>query len=211
MAGMTPNHSRSATANFTLALNAEKIIRFNYRRDGFMARGESIPVPADFKTFTYNKSLECLAAPSKGSPLADDLIVVTEHSLDEAGNLRSFVFENGQIADRIMRFSVKRSDDFDVSDCTILPPNDLLILERRYSLILGVAMRIRRISLADIREGALVDGKSLIEADLSYQIDNMEGIAVNRNAHGETIITLVSDDNFSIFQRNLLLQFTLIE
>ena len=51
----------------------------------------------------------------------------------------------------------------------------------------------------------------LIEADLNYQIDNMEGIAVHRNAGGETIVTLVSDDNFSFVQRNLLLQFKLME
>jgi hypothetical protein len=38
----------------------------------------------------------------------------------------------------------------------------------------------------------------------------MEGIAVHRNAEGETVITLVSDDNFSVIQRNLLLQFTLV-
>jgi len=39
----------------------------------------------------------------------------------------------------------------------------------------------------------------------------MEGIAVHRNAQGETIVTLVSDDNFSFIQRNLLLQFKLVE
>jgi hypothetical protein len=39
----------------------------------------------------------------------------------------------------------------------------------------------------------------------------MEGIAVHRNAQGETIITLVSDDNFSAIQRNLLLQFALVD
>ena len=70
-------------------------------------------------------------------------------------------------------------------------------------------MRIRRVSLASIKPDALVDGKALIEADLAYQIDNMEGIAVSRNARNETIITLVSDDNFSVIQRNLLLQFML--
>ena len=71
-------------------------------------------------------------------------------------------------------------------------------------------MRIRRVPLASIKPDALVDGKALIEADLGYQIDNMEGIAVHRNAAGETIITLVSDDNFSVVQRNLLLQFVLV-
>jgi hypothetical protein len=38
----------------------------------------------------------------------------------------------------------------------------------------------------------------------------MEGMALHRNANGETIITLVSDDNFSPLQRTLLLQFALV-
>jgi len=49
----------------------EKIVRFDYVRDGLGAPVQPIEVPADFKTFTYNKSLECLAAPPQGSPLAD--------------------------------------------------------------------------------------------------------------------------------------------
>ena len=46
----------------------EQIVRFDYARDGLLARGEPIPVPSDFKTFAYNKSLECLAAPPKDLP-----------------------------------------------------------------------------------------------------------------------------------------------
>jgi hypothetical protein len=184
----------------------EQIVRFDYRRDGLSARGQPIPVPPDFKTFAYNKSLECLASPPQGSPLAGDLIAVTERSLDKAGNLRSFLLAG----DTVTRFSVKRTDDFDVSDCTILPPGDLLLLERRYSPARGVAMRIRRVPLADIKADVVADGRSMIEADLGYQIDNMEGIAVHRPAGGETIITLVSDDNFSVIQRNLLLQFAVV-
>jgi hypothetical protein len=72
-------------------------------------------------------------------------------------------------------------------------------------------MRIRRLALASLKPGALVDGKVLIEADLNYQIDNMEGIAVHGNAAGATVIALVSDDNFSAVQRNLLLQFKLVD
>jgi hypothetical protein len=67
----------------------EKIVRFNYRRDGLLARGEPIKVPDDFKTFTFNKSLECLAVPPPDSPLAGELIAVTERSLDAQGNHRS--------------------------------------------------------------------------------------------------------------------------
>jgi hypothetical protein len=182
----------------------EKIVRFNYRRDGLAARGEPIPVPPDFKTLENNQSLECLAAPPKGSPLSDKLIVVTERSLDDAGNMRSFLLDGKNVE----RFTVKRHDDFDVSDCVVLPPGDLLLLERRFALLHGgLSMRIRRIPLASIKPGTVIDGTNLIEADLGYEIDNMEGIGVHRNASGETIVTLISDDNFLPFQRTLLLQF----
>ncbi|MDP1909805.1 MAG: esterase-like activity of phytase family protein [Hyphomicrobium sp.] len=184
----------------------EQIVRLDFRRDGLAARGESIAVPADFKTFVKNKSLECLTAAPANSALAGNLIVITEQSLDAAGNHRSFLLKDGEVG----RFSVKRSDDFDATDCTVLPPGDLLLVERRFSPARGVAMRIRRLPVSAIKEGALVDGQILIDADLAYQIDNMEGIAVHRNAQGETVITLVSDDNFSAIQRNLLLQFTLV-
>ena len=50
----------------------------------------------------------------------------------------------------------------------------------------------------------------LIEADLGQQIDNMEGIGVHR-AGAETVLTLISDNNFSMLQRTLLLQFSLVE
>jgi hypothetical protein len=184
----------------------EQIVRLDYRRDGFKARAEPIKVPSDFKTFRYNKSLECLVAPPQGSPLSGMLIVVTERSLDARGNLRSFLLDG----DRVTRFSVKRTDDFDVSDCAILPPSDLLLLERRYSLLRGVAMRIRRVPLESLKMDALVDGRAMIEADLAYAIDNMEGMAVHRTSSGEIIVTLVSDDNFSFIQRNLLLQFAIV-
>ena len=134
------------------------------------------------------------------------MIAVSEYSLDGAGNLRSFLIGTNQVT----RFSVKRTDEFDVSDCTILPPDDLLLLERRFSLVRGIAIRIRRMPLSNLKEGAMVDGHTMIEADLAYQIDNMEGISIHRTTNGETIITIVSDDNFSVLQRNLLLQFAVV-
>jgi hypothetical protein len=184
-----------------------KIVHFDLTKGRLTARGEPIPVPDDFKTFASNKSLECLAAPPAGMPLAGSLIAVTERSLDKDGNHRGFVFE-GQ---RVLRFSVKRSGGFDVSDCAVLPPGDLLLLERSYSLLAGVAMRIRRISVRAIKEGVLADGNTLITADMGFQIDNMEGLGVHRAADGTRVLTLVSDDNFSPLQRTLLLQFAIVE
>src|SRR5262249_19991267 len=100
----------------------QQIVRLCYPRAGLLARGEPIKVPPDFKTFTYNKGLECLAAPRQGL-LAGDLIAITERSLDRAGNLRGFVLGS----DKVTRFSLTRTQDFEVSDCALLPP-DLLVL-----------------------------------------------------------------------------------
>ena len=38
-------------------------------------------------------------------------------------------------------------------------------------------MRIRSVPLAEVKPGATVDGPVLIEADMGYQIDNMEGLS----------------------------------
>ncbi len=57
----------------------------------------------------------------------------------------------------------------------------------------------------------MVDGPSIFDADLGHEIDNMEGLDVHRNEDGDIVLTMVSDDNFSLLQRTLLLQFTLVE
>jgi len=184
----------------------QKIFRFDIQHHGLLAHGKAIPVPPDFKTLEKNRSLECLTTAPKNSVLSGSLIVVSEHSLDANGNHRSFLL-NGN---KFERFAVRRTGTFDVSDCTILPPDDLLLLERRFSFVRGIAIRIRRVPLSSLMEGAVVDGRTMVEADLAFEIDNMEGISIHRTTGGETIITIVSDDNFSVLQRNLLLQFAIV-
>ena len=207
----TESLTRIGDALYVGIERVHRIVRFA-AKDGLTAHGAEIARPAEFASLRYNGSLECLASPPQGQPHAGKLVVVTEESLDGEGNLRSFVLDpTARNPAAPLHFTVKRSDQFDVSDCTILPPGELLLLERSYSPLRGVAMRIRRVPLTEIKEGAVVDGPELIRADLGYQIDNMEGIAVHRNEAGETIITLVSDDNFSPIQRNILLQFAIVD
>jgi hypothetical protein len=45
----------------------------------------------------------------------------------------------------------------------------------------------------------MLEGEILMAADLEHEIDNMEGLAVHRSAQGETILTLISDNNFNSF------------
>ena len=109
------------------------------------------------------------------------------------------------------QFGIRRTDNFDVSDAVLLPSGDLLLLERKFSWLGGIGIRIRRIALASIAPGAVIDGPSIFGADLGNDVDNMEGIDAHVTTEGETVLTLVSDDNFSLIQRNLLMQFALVE
>jgi hypothetical protein len=181
-----------------------QVVRFDYGKDGLRARGQPIPLPPEVSKLPSNKGLECLAAVPRGMPHAGTLIGISERGLDAEGNIKAFLFGGATPG----FFSVKRSEDFDVTDCAITPDADLIILERRFSWARGVAMRMRRVPLAKIARDAVIDGPVMIYADMGYQIDNMEGIGVHRDAKGQIVLTLVSDDNFSPLQRTILLQFS---
>ena len=150
-----------------------------------------------------NGSFEALATNDQGKT-----VVIAEQSVDKDGNLfAAIVAGPGKGI-----FKVAKRDGFDVTDATFLPNGDLLVLERRFSVLAGIAMRIRRIPGAAIQAGTLVDGPVIMRADgSSNHIDNMEGIDAIAAPDGSTHLILVSDDNDSVFQDTLMLEFRLIE
>lgn len=162
-----------------------------------------LPMPAGINHSYGATGIEAVAVSPQAGPLKGAVVLIAERNLDEAGNHKGWIVD-GPLAGA---FSVKRTDSYDVTDAEFLPGGDLLILERRFGFSQGVGMRIRRIAAADIRPGATADGTVLIDAGLRQQIDNMEGLAVRPGANGETMIFIVSDDNKSMLQRTLLLQF----
>jgi hypothetical protein len=184
-----------------------RVLRFDFSKGFTRARGEPVSMPPAVKTLPNNKGLEALVFVPKGLPLAGTLIAISERGLDSDGNLLAFLVGGPSPG----QFSVRRTENFDISDAVLLPSGDLLVLERKFSLVVGVGIRIRRIQLATIAPGALVDGPAIFNADLGQEIDNMEGIDAHVTAEGDTVLTMVSDDNFSLIQRTLLLQFTLVE
>ncbi len=183
-----------------------RVVRLDVARHGLLARGQPIAVPPGMAKLPSNKSIECLEYVKTGT-LARTLMAISERGLDENGNIKGFLI-GGQSPGE---FSVKRIGGFDIGDCVVTPAGDLLLLERSFSRLRGVGMRIRRVSLADVKPGAIIDGPALVETDMGYQIDNMEGLSAHRAADGSLVLTLISDDNFSLIQRTLLLQFTLSE
>jgi len=184
-----------------------QIVKFDYAKFGLLARAQIVPRPPEFAKLPLNRGIECLSVAPKQGPLAGTLIAISERGLDAAGNIRGFLIGGKTPGE----FTVKRTGEFDITDCTLLPDGSFLILERFFTWRQGVAMRLRRLQLSAMVPGALLDGPVLMEADLGYEIDNMEGLSAHRAANGDIVLTLVSDDNFSAIQRTILLQFTLVD
>ncbi len=180
-----------------------QIWRFEFGKKGLLSRGAPIAVPSDIAALPDNQGLEALEFIPKKRPLGGTLVAISEQGLDQAGNIKAYLIGGPEPG----IFTVRRTGGYDVSDAALLPGGDLLILERRYSLLAGVSMRIRRIPLDVIRPGAVVDGRTVMEADGRCVIDNMEALSVHRARSGRVLLTLLSDDNFSPQQRTILLQF----
>ena len=105
--------------------------------------------------------------------------------------------------------SYRTESGFKPTAAALLPDGAVLVLERRFSLIGGLAIRLVRLETDTIGPGTIVQGKALARFSPPLAIDNMEAMAVRRGSKGETLIYLLSDDNFNPLQRTLLLRFEL--
>ena len=152
-----------------------------------------------------NRGFETVARSPVGSRLKGALVIVSEKSLDTAGNIFAAIIEGPNKG----IFTVKRNGDFDITDGAFLPNGDLLLLERSFSFPMDIRMRLRRIDSGSIVKDNVADGKVLMEADFGYQIDNMEGMDLWTRSDGAQMVSIISDDNHSILQRNLYLEFVL--
>ncbi|TPM98195.1 esterase-like activity of phytase family protein [Mesorhizobium sp. B2-1-3A] len=160
-------------------------------------------VPA--RELRQNRGFETVTHANANGQHEGGLVVVSEKSLDKAGNIYAAIIEGPHKG----VFTVKRNDDFDITDGAFLPDGDLLLLERSFTMAGGLKTRLRRIYGESVQKGAVADGPVLLEADMGYQIDNMEGLDVWTRDDGALMVSLISDDNHSILQRNLYLEFIL--
>lgn len=155
----------------------------------------------------FNKGLESVAQVRAGK-YKGSVLSFAERSIDPNGHHRGWLWVKG----KSRAVALTDVGGFNITDIAFGPAGALYVLERRFRWSEGVKMRVRRIEGADIKPGAVLDGRVLMRADMRHEIDNMEGLAVHRDTRRRLILTLISDDNFNSFlQRTLLLQFEAIQ
>lgn len=186
-----------------------RIGRFGLGAAGLSAPQGYLKRAPEFARMKPNVGIEAITV-LRGGPLNGAVVAFAESLLDAQRNHTGWIWPKAGAGDP-QRLSITQIGGFALTDAAALPDGGLLVLERYFRWTEGVKMRIRMIPAAEVKPGAIMHGETLIEADLTYEIDNMEGMSVHRGPRGETIITLISDDNFNrLLQRTVLLQFALV-
>jgi hypothetical protein len=174
--------------------------------DGALGRAMGVVVlPPDARRMKSNSGMEAVAV-LRGGPYRGMILAFAEDFRDAENHHSGWLLGKGPP----QRLAFKDIGGFALTGAAALDDGSVLILERRFRMAEGVNMRLRHIPADELKPGHVIVGETLMTSDMNYEIDNMEAVAVHKVPGGETVVTLMSDDNFNNFlQRNLLLQFTL--
>lgn len=167
---------------------------------GLDAKPTAVPTPPEIKTLPSNSGLESLT-PTPSSAL----LAIGETADSDSHEHRAWL-----LGSAIEALSVKDHAPYEISDAAFGPDGNLYLLERHYfDPIRGVVIAVREIDGKDVKAGAHLDGTEIASFTMRESIDNMEGIALRRDAQGKTLVYLISDDNYQAIERTLLLMFEL--
>lgn len=156
-----------------------------------------VPIADDFRGMQDNAGLEALAVDTAGR-----IYAVPERSGQLTRPFPVYRFDGNAWT---IPFTIPRSGGFLPVGADFGPEGRLYLLEREFSGF-GFRSRVRRITTEDDN---LAKIETLLETE-TWQYDNLEGIAVWRDAQGIRL-TMISDDNFKFFQRTELVEYIITD
>ncbi len=186
--------ARLADGSLLVSFEGEHVI---WRFADITAAPEPLKVPREFRSFQKNSSMEALAVDADGT-----VFTMPERSGDLNRDFPVFRFQNGRWD---QPFSISRSDGFLAVGADIGPDGRLYLLERGFHGLSGFSSRVRSFALGE----SLSDEKLLLRT-VPGTHDNLEGLAVWQTQAGNIRITMISDDNFRVFQRTEFVDYRLV-
>ena len=177
-----------------------RLWRYENSAGGAFGLPKPIKTPTDFYRLSDNGGIEAMTRLCDGR-----LLILAEKAFDQQPGVIGWV----QSASGWQSFRYRTKAALRPTGATTLPNCDIAIVERSFSLIAGLDIRLTRLRPEAIQPGATVVPEELAHLSDPLSIDNFEGIAARRGKDGETLIYLVSDDNFNSVQRTLLVMFEL--
>ncbi len=163
-------------------------------------RPRLFPAPPGLAGGPSNGGIETLLHVGRGY-----LLAISERQRAGPRSLRAWIGVDGGWR----AFSYARQGGFRPTGAALLLNGDVLVLERRFLLGLGTAIRLVRVARRVIAPGRRIGGRVIARIEAPLTVDNFEGIDTRPARAGETLIYLISDDNFNPLQRTLLMMFSL--
>jgi hypothetical protein len=156
---------------------------------------EWMPLPEEIAAGPRNGGMEAITG------LAGGAVLAFAEEIRRGDGLAAWIL----LRESVETLTLSAEGGYLPTGATTLAGGDVLLLERRFSLFGGFAVRIRRIAAADIAPGAVVSGREVAIFAPPLTTDNFESLAAVGQADGGTLLFLLSDDNFSALQRTLLM------
>lgn len=188
------------SGQFWISFEANHAIR---RYSSGFARTTGILRLGPMQDWPDNKGAESLIR------LRDGRFIIIAETLD--GDTHPALLFSGDPVEpgsTVSTFRYRPPAGYRVTDGVQLPDGRLAILNRRVSFPQGFAAKIALVDPAAVKSGTTASGTVIASLAPPYLVDNMEGIAITQKA-GATYIWLISDNNFSVFQRTILMKFLL--
>ena len=154
---------------------------------------------ADYSEMAANGGMEAITRLQNG-----DLLLFAEHGQDVKGALPAWI-TNAETARRIRFIPPANYSPTDAA--RTLPNGDVLLLMRHYSALDGVSAKVMLLKAEDIAAAGDLEGRELAHLEPPYSVDNMEAMDIVPLQDGRIRIYMMSDDNFSLRQRTLLMVF----
>ncbi len=169
------------------------------------ARVNGVVHPPEMREWSANKGTETLVR------LRDGRFIAIGETLEEDKH-PALLFSGDPVepGTAITHFRYQPPAGYRVTDGSALPDGRLLLLHREIAFPTGFAAKLAIIEPSAIAGDQAVKGRVIATLAPPLLVDNMEGVAITREGH-DVIIWVISDNNFNIWQRTLLMKFKLSE
>ncbi len=160
---------------------------------------ERMPRAQGFDAMDSNASLESVAIDPSGA-----ILTLPEKSSMPTRPFPVYRFCDGKWD---QPFSIPRDGRWLATSATFGPDGKFYLLERDFWGFIGFLSRVRRF---DYGPDGFTNGRVLFQTRARVH-DNLEGLAVWRDDAGAIRLTMISDDNFSMFQRTEFVDYRVTE
>ena len=175
-----------------------RIVRFGKQRSRGVVRS-----PKQMADWPEN------AGPESMVRLADGRFIIIAEAGGESGQHSALLYARDPLlGGKANQFTVEGEGGYNPSDATQMPDGRILVILRAVEVGFPIHFPVK-LAVFDPREIAekeVVKLDQLARIDTPFPSENYEGVLVTQEAGGDWSVWLIADDNFSRFQRTLLLK-----